>query len=79
MFALSNAEHAALGTLFHDNHVHGRRGMDDLPKIHLVDIADGNRQHPVTASIRAGHPKPAIDTVTGFNVHGLMQFRRMAA
>ena len=58
---VTNEEHEALGHLFHDNHIHGRRGMNDLsqaPKLHLVDVADGNRHHPVAASIKAGHPKP---------------------
>lgn len=74
---VTNEEHAALGSLFRSNQIHGRRGMSDLPqapKLHLVDVADGNRQHPVAASIKAGHPKPSAPPT---HIHGLIIGRRL--
>lgn len=70
---VSNEEHAALGELFHDNHIHGRRGMTDIPqpaKLHMIDIAVGNH---VASAIRAGIPKAAA---LPRHIDGVMRFRQ---
>lgn len=72
--AVSEAEQSALREFFPRNF--GRRGTKDLEpmKMHLVDMTDGNRQHPVTVAIKAGHPKPSAPPT---HIHGLMIGRRL--
>lgn len=76
MFTLSDEEHNALEMIFEDNNLHGRRGMDDLPKIHLVDITDGNRKHPVMTSIKTGYRK---STGNPHHIGSLISFRKKVA